>query len=256
MRSAFYHSCFISVVLHITLVGTTALYLRNNYFDYKINMKKGDSATLYTFVPVAESIYQQKENIENDLDAKKFTALLDKTLAEEQARLFKEPKHKEIENVVHPELLPVQYLTASIEESQNEEFTLCKKLTSRRNREPKNNTKRKKVFKTYSKKNMPTSKASDLKQKGIKTTAVAIGKINPKYPRLSRINNEEGIVIIEAIIDTTGHCKKVKVIKSSNYNRLDKAAVKEIMKARFIPARKGRNRVFSKLKLAIKFKLS
>lgn len=49
-------------------------------------------------------------------------------------------------------------------------------------------------------------------------------KSKPVYPENARLKNQEGIVELYLLIDTTGHVKKVNLIKSSGSQELDYAA--------------------------------
>ncbi len=61
----------------------------------------------------------------------------------------------------------------------------------------------------------------------------------PRYPYLSRVNDEQGRVILRVIVDRKGRAKEVKILESSGYSRLDKAARKAVKRWRFQPARKN-----------------
>lgn len=56
------------------------------------------------------------------------------------------------------------------------------------------------------------------------------------YPRQSRRNNEAGVTLVRACIDTQGGApRSVAVEKSSGFARLDQAAVAAVQRARFKP---------------------
>ena len=61
----------------------------------------------------------------------------------------------------------------------------------------------------------------------------------PRYPYLSRVNDEEGRVILRVVVDRKGRAMEVKVLESSGYSRLDKAARKAVKRWRFQPAQKN-----------------
>ena len=54
--------------------------------------------------------------------------------------------------------------------------------------------------------------------------------IKPEYPRISRERGEEGNVVLQVEM-SSGGSRDIKVIKSSGYHRLDKAAVNALEKA-------------------------
>lgn len=61
----------------------------------------------------------------------------------------------------------------------------------------------------------------------------------PEYPRLSKRAGEQGKVFMKVLVSTEGLPASVEVSKSSNFERLDAAAVNAVKQWRFEPARKG-----------------
>ena len=59
----------------------------------------------------------------------------------------------------------------------------------------------------------------------------------PRYPYMSRANNEEGRVVLQVFVDTRGNAKSISIHTSSGHRRLDKAAKKAVRKWKFQPAR-------------------
>ena len=53
---------------------------------------------------------------------------------------------------------------------------------------------------------------------------------NKKYPLLSKSKNEEGVVLLSFRINKNGKIDKLKIIKSSGYEKLDEAAIKAVEK--------------------------
>ncbi|MBT8041895.1 MAG: energy transducer TonB [Pontiella sp.] len=62
------------------------------------------------------------------------------------------------------------------------------------------------------------------------------GATMPPYPRVSRRRGEEGTVILAIEVLANGKAGGVKVIESSGYRRLDKAAVNAAKEAAYQPA--------------------
>ena len=58
----------------------------------------------------------------------------------------------------------------------------------------------------------------------------------PQYPYLSRVNSEEGKVVLRVHVDQKGKVAKIETYKSSGYRRLDKAATKAVRRWQFKPA--------------------
>ena len=58
----------------------------------------------------------------------------------------------------------------------------------------------------------------------------------PRYPYLSRSQEEEGKVILRVHVDKQGRASRIETIQSSGHSRLDKAARKAVKNWTFIPA--------------------
>ncbi len=61
----------------------------------------------------------------------------------------------------------------------------------------------------------------------------------PAYPPLSRRLGEQGLVLLQVLIDEDGRPVRVDVHRSSGYARLDHAALEAVRRARFHPHREG-----------------
>ncbi|QEY26289.1 energy transducer TonB [Neisseria zalophi] len=70
-----------------------------------------------------------------------------------------------------------------------------------------------------------------------------LSEIKVPYPELSKINNEHGTVLVEVTISRYGRPERVKLAKTSGYERLDTAALKTIENTIFEPAQKGYDQV-------------
>lgn len=77
----------------------------------------------------------------------------------------------------------------------------------------------------------------------------------PVYPVFSRKRGEEGRVVLELQISAEGTVLGAKIITSSSYSRLDRAAVAAVVKASFVPARAHGSPVESVTKVAYRFEL-
>lgn len=58
----------------------------------------------------------------------------------------------------------------------------------------------------------------------------------PRYPYLSRVNSEEGKVVLQVYVSHTGDVSKIEIQQSSGHHRLDRAAQKAVGKWKFKPA--------------------
>jgi len=77
------------------------------------------------------------------------------------------------------------------------------------------------------KQSIKTKKKLQLKKKSLKRAALTTisSYIEPIYPPFSLRKKEEGVVLLELTISSSGHVKKVIVKKSSGFPRLDKSAM-------------------------------
>ncbi len=85
--------------------------------------------------------------------------------------------------------------------------------------------------------------------------AIVRGLSKPEYPRYSRINGEEGTVVLAVEILSGGKPGEIKIVSSSGYRRLDRASVKALEKATFIPGKVDGKEITSKKRIAFRFDL-
>ncbi len=74
------------------------------------------------------------------------------------------------------------------------------------------------------------------KEKGVFSDAQTKTRCCPVYPWMSRRKGEEGIVTLSVEVSISGQGEHIKIIQSSGYPRLDKAAIKALSDAHFSPA--------------------
>ncbi len=77
----------------------------------------------------------------------------------------------------------------------------------------------------------------------------------PKYPIIARRMRYEGTVVLDIEVLPNGSVGEVKVVESSGYEILDKAAIKEVKRWRFIPAVRNGKPVRSVVRERIVFKI-
>lgn len=95
-----------------------------------------------------------------------------------------------------------------------------------------------------------------ISHKGIKSEAQLQGSLNPNYPYLSRVYNEEGQVSIKIGIDNSGKVANVTITKSSGFQRLDQAAIEAAKRGKYIAAKDENNiHIFSNLSLELDFSI-
>lgn len=75
---------------------------------------------------------------------------------------------------------------------------------------------------------------ADMLEKGVREAPSATTPVRPQYPYGSRIRGEEGDVVLSATLDNAGCVAEVKVLSTSGYHALDRAAIKALKQAVFI----------------------
>lgn len=87
--------------------------------------------------------------------------------------------------------------------------------------------------------------------------AIPIYKKNPppKYPRIARLRRYQGKVIIEVLVNPEGRVGDLRLLKSSGYAVLDRAAMKAVRNWAFEPGMRGDKKVEMWVKVPIKFQL-
>ncbi len=76
-----------------------------------------------------------------------------------------------------------------------------------------------------------------------------------EYPRQARRRNQQGTVLVEALVNEQGDVVQVKVIKSSGFSQLDQSAIKAVQSWAFQPARVGGKATQSRVQVPVLFEL-
>lgn len=88
------------------------------------------------------------------------------------------------------------------------------------------------------------------------TGARIVYKTEPPYPNYSRLNHEEGVVLLRITINEMGSIGSVSVERSSGFARLDEAALKAIRQWRFAPAMRGSQAIATTTTVPVRFRLN
>ena len=79
----------------------------------------------------------------------------------------------------------------------------------------------------------------------------------PEYPPASRRAGEAGTVTLRCMVSEQGRCSEVSVVKSSGFEKLDEAAVKEVQRNwRFVPGKEDGKPVATWHTFAVTFRLT
>jgi protein TonB len=77
----------------------------------------------------------------------------------------------------------------------------------------------------------------------------------PPYPRIARRRGYEGVVVLKVEILPDGGVGEILVKKSSGYPVLDRSALKTVRQWRFVPAKRGEDRIGMWAEIPIRFEL-
>jgi protein TonB len=79
----------------------------------------------------------------------------------------------------------------------------------------------------------------------------------PEYPPASRRAGEEGTVQLRCFVSEQGRCSEVSVVKSSGFDKLDEAAVREVQRNwKFVPGKEDGKPVAAWHTFAVTFRLT
>lgn len=87
-------------------------------------------------------------------------------------------------------------------------------------------------------------------------TAAQLNNPGPVYPRVSRRNREQGVVLLRVLVTPGGGAGEVRLEQSSGFERLDEAAIATVRRWRFLPARQAGNPVAAWVIVPVTFALS
>ncbi len=96
---------------------------------------------------------------------------------------------------------------------------------------------------------------ADVKAKGVTMGAMVKNVFKPFYPLSCKREGHEGTTILEVTILSNGKRGNIEIIKSAGCKSLDKAAIKALKKAEYIPAKRIGVPFTARKKIAFNFKL-
>jgi len=77
----------------------------------------------------------------------------------------------------------------------------------------------------------------------------------PEYPSIARRRGQEGVVLLEAFIDITGRVSQLRILDSSGYPVLDKAALRAVRYWHFTPGTINGKQQQMRVKVPVRFQL-
>jgi protein TonB len=98
--------------------------------------------------------------------------------------------------------------------------------------------------------------ATTIPEKGVITDSQLAHGVAPVYPRTSRRRGEAGTVTLSIEVLANGKTGEIKILNSSGYPRLDKAACTAAKKTTFVPAKQSGRNIDSTIELPFTFNLT
>ena len=80
--------------------------------------------------------------------------------------------------------------------------------------------------------------------------------VEPRYPKLAQRRNQQGIVMLDVIVDERGSPMTINILESSGYPILDKAAIDAVKRWSFKPEQRNSQFVKSRVHIPVAFEIS
>lgn len=80
--------------------------------------------------------------------------------------------------------------------------------------------------------------------------------VQPRYPRIAKRRNQQGVVMLEVVVDTEGNSMNIKVLQSSGFDLLDKSAIAAVENWEFEPQKRNNQLVMSRVHIPVAFQLN
>jgi len=77
----------------------------------------------------------------------------------------------------------------------------------------------------------------------------------PEYPSIARRRGQEGVVLLEALVEITGKVSQLRLLNSSGYHALDNAALRAVRNWRFTPGTINGEQRQMRVKVPVRFRL-
>ena len=213
----------IALALHIVLIMPLTV-----TSEPEVIFKKGESSLKMHLVPSVASTASTKSIEEIQEDIHKVEEKKIETLKKEQVRVEESVIHKKEEVTYSAEYFKTQ-----------------KEINTKQPQKQKNNTA------TQNSKEI----IADVKVKGVTMGAMVKNVFKPSYPSSCKRLGHEGATVLKVTILSKGKCGRIEIIKSAGCESLDKAAIKALKKAKYIPAKRLGIPFTTTKKLAFNFKL-
>ncbi|WP_067515421.1 energy transducer TonB [Endozoicomonas ascidiicola] len=80
--------------------------------------------------------------------------------------------------------------------------------------------------------------------------------VEPRYPKLAQRRNQQGVVMLDVVVDERGAPLTIDILESSGYPVLDKAAIDAVKRWSFKPEQRNSQFVKSRVHIPVAFEIS
>ena len=211
----------------------------------EVIFRKGESSLKMNLVPSVASTASIKSINDTQKNIQKVEEkIIDNPEPAKKLKIVKKEQVKVEEKVIQKIIEKIEQEPQEITYSA-EYFKTSKEVNSKRSQIQKNNTA------TQDSKEI----IADVKIKGVTMGAMVKNVFKPSYPSSCKRQGHEGITVLKVTILSKGKCGSLEIIKSAGCESLDKAAIKALKKAKYIPAKRLGVPFTTTKKIAFNFKL-
>lgn len=101
------------------------------------------------------------------------------------------------------------------------------------------------------------SEADGLSNEPVMVSEPAIRNwVEPRYPRTAQRRNQQGVVMLDVIVDEEGNPLEISILTSSGHNALDEAAIAAVSRWEFEPEQRNNQFVKSRVHVPVAFQLN
>jgi protein TonB len=253
---------FIALALHAAVVIAPSA-----TSEPEVIFKKGESSLKMHLVPSAASTASTKSinDLQENHKVEKKTVEKPKPLQKTEPVAVTKPVNKiqkqvlKVEEKMIDSPKPVENSKKTIEKQVKVEDVVVQKVKeinySTEYFKPDSEIKDKQIQKQNVNTNNSKEIIADVKTKGVSTGATVKNVFKPSYPSSCKRQGHEGTTVLEVTVLSNGKRGNIDIIKSAGCESLDKAAIKALKKAKYIPAKRLGVSFTATKKIAFNFKL-
>jgi TonB family protein len=225
----------IALSLHVALIMMSP---QNVTSEPKVIFRKGESSLKMNLVPSVASTASIK-SVNN---------------TQKNVQKVKEKKIDNSQPIKKPQIIEKEQIKVEEEivEQENQEITYGAEYFKT---QKENNTKQPQIQKNNTATQNSKEIIADVKVKGVTMGDMVKNVFKPYYPSSCKRQGHEGTTVLEVIILSKGKCGSIEIIRSAGCESLDKAAIKALKKAKYIPAKRLGVPFTTTKKIAFNFKL-